>query len=72
MEQPKQEFRLLTVKQVAEKLTVCVRTVEKLIQEGKLRVRWVGGQRRIAQHDVERFLGCNENDPPLVFAQGDG
>tara|TARA_R110000751_G_scaffold17319_1_gene53822 strand:+ start:270 stop:500 length:231 start_codon:yes stop_codon:yes gene_type:complete len=47
---------MLTISEVAEKLSVSVRTVQRLIRQGELRAFQVGGQKRIAPLAVEQML----------------
>lgn len=47
---------LWTPTQVAAALAVSRRTVERFIASGKLRSAKVGGQRRVARSEVERYL----------------
>ena len=48
--------RLLTPQQVAERLQLSLRTVRRLIADGKLRVFRLGRAVRIAEADLEQFL----------------
>lgn len=52
------EFKdhMLTIAEVAGKLSVSIRTVQRFIQNGKLRAFQVGGQKRIAPAAVEQML----------------
>jgi len=47
---------MLTIAEVAEKLSISVRTVQRLIRQGKLRAFQVGRQKRIAPLAVEQML----------------
>ena len=52
------EFKdhMLTIAEVASKLNVSIRTVQRFIKNGKLRAHQVGGQKRIAPVAVEQML----------------
>jgi len=47
---------MLTIAEVAQKLSISVRTVQRLIKKGKLRAYQVGRQKRIAPVAVEQML----------------
>ncbi|MFM9261423.1 excisionase family DNA-binding protein [Rhodococcus sp. 5A-K4] len=48
---------ILTVRQVAEEWTVSVRTIQRYIQNGRIKaVRLPGGQSRLRRSDVDRAL----------------
>lgn len=48
--------QLLTIRQVADHLQVCERTVRRWIQEGKLRAMRIGRGWRIHPRDLDRLL----------------
>ncbi|MEO1571664.1 MAG: helix-turn-helix domain-containing protein [Bacteroidota bacterium] len=48
--------QLLTVKQVADRLQVGERTVERIVSSGKLRPLWIEGQRRFTTAAVDAYL----------------
>ena len=54
---------LLSVKDVARTLAVSERTVEALIQRGRLRPLWVKGQRRFHPDAVDAYLRACEKRP---------
>ncbi|WP_431978671.1 helix-turn-helix domain-containing protein [Salinibacter sp.] len=47
---------LLTVKEVADYLSVSKRTVERIIDRGRLNPLWVGGQRRFEPEGIRSYL----------------
>lgn len=51
-----QGVRLLTVTEVAKRLSVCVRTVRNYISQGALRVRRLGRAVRVEEPEVDRFI----------------
>lgn len=48
--------RLLTVREVAERLRVCVRTVRNYIKQGLLRVVRLGRAVRVDEQDLAKFV----------------
>ncbi|MEM8556790.1 MAG: helix-turn-helix domain-containing protein [Bacteroidota bacterium] len=48
--------QLLTVEQVADRLQVGKRTVERIVSGGKLRPLWIEGQRRFTTAAVDAYL----------------
>lgn len=48
--------RLLTLDEVADQLSVSRSTVSRFIRSGKLRSIQLGGNRRIAEEDLQEFL----------------
>lgn len=52
--------KFLTVKEVAQKLSVCRRTIIRLIQQKKLRASKIGNW-RIKEADVEKLFNKNTN-----------
>ncbi len=48
--------RLLTVFQVAERLTVCVRQVRTYIADGRLKVKRLGRLVRVEETELARFI----------------
>lgn len=50
---------LLSVKCVAQRLAVSVRTVESLIALGEIKPIWIGGQRRFHEDTLEIFIRSN-------------
>lgn len=50
----------LTVKEVAQRLSVCQRTIIRLIKQKKLRASKIGNW-RIKEADVESFFNKNTN-----------
>jgi len=59
--------RLLILPEVAEGLRVSVKTVRRLIDEGKLQSIKVRGVRRIWQSELNKYLACLE---PAICAGG--
>ncbi len=53
---------LLTVRQVAQKLQVHFRTIERYIREHKLKALRLGRYLRIRQSELDRFLSELETD----------
>lgn len=54
---------LWTIKDVATRLNVSKRTVETIIDEGKITPTWVRGQRRFEPEVVEAYLRRNVDRP---------
>jgi excisionase family DNA binding protein len=52
--------KILTVKEVAQKLNVCQRTVIRHIKQKKLRASKMGHW-RIKESDIEKFFNANTN-----------
>ena len=50
------ETRLLSVEEVARRLSVSPRTVKRRILEGELAAHKIGPQWRIAMRDIESYL----------------
>ena len=48
--------KLLTVKQTAERLSVCTRTVRRLITNDELKTHRIGGSLRISEEDLRAYL----------------
>jgi excisionase family DNA binding protein len=51
--------KFLTVRATAERLSVCTRTVERLIHSGKLPVVKIGRATRIGESELEKFIANN-------------
>lgn len=49
--------QLLTIRQVADHLQVCERTVRRWIQEDKLKAMKIGRGWRVHPRDLDRLLG---------------
>jgi excisionase family DNA binding protein len=48
--------QLLTVREVASRLSVSVRTVWRLIEQGKLRTRRIGNATRVEAEHLDDFI----------------
>lgn len=57
------DSQLLTVKDVAWRLNVSVRTVHRLISRGDLQTTQIGGSRRIAPDELERYIDGGSRPP---------
>lgn len=49
--------RLMTLDEVADQLSVSRSTVSRFIRSGELRSIQLGGNRRVAEDDLQEFLG---------------
>jgi len=54
--------RLLTVEEVAKRLSVALRTVRRLIDRGELPAHRIGRMVRISEDDLERYIRGSRND----------
>ncbi len=60
---------MLSTGEAARRLGVHVGTIQRWDREGKLRVvRTPGGKRRVAESEIERFLGTEEPSRPQALA----
>lgn len=48
--------RYLSIKEVAERLSVCERTIRRAIKSGELRASMAGRQYRISEDDLRDYL----------------
>ena len=60
---------MLTIKDVAERLTVSERTVRRLIEDGSIRASKIGGQLRLKEDDVELYVNQQVVSPWPPAAQ---
>ena len=49
-------YRLCRVKEVAERLGVCTKTVERAMDRGEIAFKRVGSRRRVHEREVRRLL----------------
>ena len=59
---PPKPMRFYTVSQVAQMLSVSPRTVRRWIEDKKLVAHKFGGAVRIAESDLQAFIGTHRND----------
>jgi len=57
------QLTLLSLKKVADYLDVSLSTVRRLIKDGVLRARRVGGQLRVSLADLEAYVAASLQDP---------
>ena len=50
--------RMLTVREVADQLALCEKTIRRLIKGGQIRVHHLGRQIRIAEDDAVSFIAA--------------
>lgn len=51
--------KLLTIKETADHLRVCVKTVRRRIKDGEITASRVGGQLRVRERDLQSYLDRN-------------
>jgi excisionase family DNA binding protein len=49
---------MLTVEQVAEELSVSIRTVRRLIKDGSVPVHRIGRSVRVSEDDLKRYIAA--------------
>lgn len=54
---------LLTRKQIAQKLNISIRTVDRLIIQGQLKSFKIGRSIRVSQDDLDEFIKRSYYDP---------
>ncbi len=57
---------IMTVDQVSNILKLHAKTVRRYIKEGKLEANKVGGQWRVTQENLNRFLGTEQDIPESI------
>lgn len=57
------QLTLLSLKKVADYLDVSLSTVRRLVKDGVLRARRVGGQLRVSLADLEAYVAASVQDP---------
>lgn len=61
---PVSEDRLLTKTDVAHRLGVSEKTVDRLVASGKLGAQRVGGRYKFSAEDIERYLASQRIEQP--------
>jgi len=61
MKIPNRLPRLFTIREAADILRVCPKTVRRLIKDGRLASHQVGGQHRITENGLEMLLSSSKN-----------
>lgn len=56
---------LMSVRDIADTLGVCMDTVRRKIKAGQLPEYWFGGARRVSLADVVALMGCRTRPKPV-------